>query len=52
MSESSEQSQHATLRRLLGPSEPELGCEDCFEQLDRYVEIELVVGRPTRRSPA
>ena len=45
MSESSEQSQHATLRRLLGPSEPELGCEDCFEQLDRYVEIELG-GRP------
>jgi hypothetical protein len=29
------------LRRLLGPSEPEVGCDECFEQLDRYVELEL-----------
>jgi hypothetical protein len=29
------------LRRLLGPSEPEVGCDACFEQLDRYVELEL-----------
>ena len=29
------------LRRLLGPSEPEIGCDECFEQLDRYVELEL-----------
>jgi hypothetical protein len=28
----------ALLRRLLGPREPELSCEDCFEHLDRYVE--------------
>jgi len=27
--------------RLLGPGEPELSCEDCFEQLDRFVELEL-----------
>jgi hypothetical protein len=27
--------------RLLGPSEPEISCERCFEQLDRYVELEL-----------
>ena len=27
--------------RLLGPSEPEISCESCFEQLDRYVELEL-----------
>ena len=26
--------------RLLGPAEPELGCEECFEQLDRFVELE------------
>jgi hypothetical protein len=26
---------------LLGPDEPELGCDDCFSQLDRYVELEL-----------
>ena len=26
---------------LLGPGEAELTCEECFEQLDRYVELEL-----------
>ena len=29
------------LRGLLGPDEPELSCEDCFDQLDRYVELQL-----------
>jgi anti-sigma factor RsiW len=29
------------LDRLLGPSEPEVGCDTCFEELDRYVELEL-----------
>jgi hypothetical protein len=27
--------------RLLGPAGPEVGCDECFEQLDRYVELEL-----------
>jgi hypothetical protein len=27
--------------RLLGPIGPELSCDECFAQLDRYVEIEL-----------
>jgi hypothetical protein len=26
---------------LLGPSEPELTCEECFEHLDRYVDLAL-----------
>lgn len=26
---------------LLGPGAPELTCEECFEELDRYVELEL-----------
>ena len=26
--------------RLLGPAEPEVGCDTCFEDLDRYVELE------------
>jgi hypothetical protein len=26
---------------LLGPTGPEIGCEECFERLDEYVE-----GRP------
>jgi hypothetical protein len=30
-----------TLRRLLGPEGRELTCERCFEELDRYVELEL-----------
>jgi hypothetical protein len=29
------------LRALLGPDGPELSCNECFEQLDRYVELEL-----------
>jgi hypothetical protein len=31
----------ALLARLLGPAGPELGCEECFEHLDGYVELEL-----------
>jgi hypothetical protein len=27
--------------RLLGPAGPELTCEQCFDELDRYVELEL-----------
>ena len=29
------------LGRLLGPAEPELGCDECFAHLDRYVELRL-----------
>ncbi len=29
------------LGRLLGPEGPELTCEECFAQLDIYVELEL-----------
>ena len=30
-----------TLSRLLGPAGPEVGCDACFDELDRYVEVEL-----------
>jgi len=30
-----------TLLRLLGSNEPEVDCDECFAQLDRYVELEL-----------
>lgn len=30
-----------TVKRLLGPAEPELLCDECFERLDEYVELEL-----------
>jgi hypothetical protein len=29
------------LERLLGPAGPELGCDECFAVLDRYVELQL-----------
>jgi hypothetical protein len=29
------------LRTVLGPAGPELSCEECFEELDHYVEVEL-----------
>ena len=32
------------LGRLLGPTEREVGCDICFDELDRYVELE-VAGR-------
>jgi hypothetical protein len=36
------QDKHAdVLGRLLGPAERELSCEECFAELDRYVELEL-----------
>jgi anti-sigma factor RsiW len=31
----------SVLHRLLGPGRPEVTCEVCFEELDRYVEMEL-----------
>jgi hypothetical protein len=30
-----------TLGRLLGPADPEVGCDVCFAELDRYVELEV-----------
>jgi hypothetical protein len=29
------------LGRVLGPGEPEVGCDECFDKLDQYVELEL-----------
>jgi hypothetical protein len=34
-------SDRSLLKRLLGPAGPELSCEECFAELDRYVELEL-----------
>jgi hypothetical protein len=39
---SNDQTKHnESLERLLGPSGYELSCEQCFELLDQYVELEL-----------
>lgn len=29
------------LIRLLGSGRPEIGCDECFAEIDRYVELEL-----------
>ena len=36
-----EPDRQAALRRILGPGEAEVGCDECFDQLDRYVELEV-----------
>ena len=42
MSQSDDHSNPARiLMGTLGPDGPELSCEECFAQLDRYVELEL-----------
>ena len=30
-----------TIKRILGPAEPEILCEECFEKIDQYVDLEL-----------
>ena len=37
--------------RLLGPAEPEVTCERCFELLDEYVELEVAAQDPHVRLP-
>jgi hypothetical protein len=39
------------LARLLGSSAPEIGCEQCFELLDIYVEAELAGEDAERQAP-
>ena len=40
------------LSRLLGPAGPEIGCDECFEELDRYVDLEVAARMPTQRCSA
>jgi hypothetical protein len=39
------------LARVLGPAEPELTCDQCFEMLDVYVEQDLSGGDPEATVP-
>ena len=32
---------HDHLNRILGPTGPDIGCDECFARLDEYVELEL-----------
>ena len=38
--------------RMIGPPGPELGCDECFDQLDAYVELELADIRADVAMPA
>jgi hypothetical protein len=44
MSELSREEADRLVARLIGPAGPELGCEECFDELNRYVELELAGG--------
>jgi predicted anti-sigma-YlaC factor YlaD len=37
--------------RLLGPAGPEVTCEECFELLDQYVDLEVAGVDADRRLP-
>jgi anti-sigma factor RsiW len=41
----------AILGRVLGPGAPELTCEQCFDELDRYVELTLAGEAADERVP-
>ena len=40
----SERDTTRALQRVLGPAGPELSCDECFDRLDQYVEIEVSGG--------
>ena len=46
-----ERSLKQVLGALLGPGVSELGCDECFDQLDRYVEAEVAGGDPEAAVP-
>jgi hypothetical protein len=45
------QTREQLVRRLLGPAGPELGCEECFNELDRYVELDVAGARADQAIP-
>lgn len=51
MSDTEPRKRPETLDRLLGPDAPELTCEECFDHLDRYVELTLAEESPDAKVP-
>ncbi len=51
MSDKQSHPREELLGRLLGPQAHELSCEECFEQLDRYVELSLAERQADERVP-
>jgi hypothetical protein len=48
---SDERDRDELIAALLGPADHELTCEECFEQLDRYVDLTLAESDPDRLVP-
>ena len=38
---STDETRSPLMARLLGPAGPQMTCEECFEHLDEYVDLEL-----------
>jgi hypothetical protein len=51
MSETGNPGDRSLLRRVLGPQGFQLSCEECFAELDRYVELELQRAEADARIP-
>jgi anti-sigma factor RsiW len=47
----SDQQLRSKLHRLLGPGQPEIICEVCFDELDHYVDLELAGADPEAAIP-
>jgi anti-sigma factor RsiW len=39
------------MRDLLGPAGPEIGCDECFDLIDEYVDVEVEGGDADARIP-
>ena len=48
---SKDSNEHRDIERLLGPIGDQLSCDQCFELLDEYVELELVGSDADARIP-
>ena len=48
---STERHEPDAIARLLGPVGPEVTCEECFELLDEYVDLELAAEDADARLP-
>lgn len=41
----------AKINNMLGPGRDEIGCDECFELLDQYVDLELAGENVAERLP-
>lgn len=51
MSQARPRERDELIAALLGPEGPELTCEECFGELDRYVDVMLGAGDPDSAVP-